>query len=248
MKNQNKRMDPLIIVLSAVAVVLAAVLVVLLLTDPKTGDGARETQPDAAGTSAPTEAIHATDPTDQMPELTEPAGTTDATADSTLPTEEAPSAPPSQKETEPEGTKTPEGTKDPEKTTEPTQGNTEPVMNGSTVNTPYCSLEIPEEWAGRIFVEIKEEEWNTEVLFYGEVRGEKILLYTMHFGGAAGDPVGVLECDAGVMMDVTVEIPDITVSENWTAEERDTVYALQETVNYVLTELGKNQAFTALDA
>ena len=248
MKNQNKRMDPLIIVLSAVAVVLAAVLVVLLLTDPKTGDGARETQPDAAGTSAPTETLHTTDPTDQMPEVTEPAGTTDAPADSTLPTEEAPSAPPSQKETEPEGTKTPEGTKDPEKTTEPTLGNTESVMNGASVNTPYCVLQIPEEWVGRISVEIKEEEWNTAVLFYGEVRDEKILLYTMHFGGAAGDPVGILESDAGVMMDVTVEIPDISVPDNWTAEEQDTAYALQETVNYVLEELGKNQAFTDLDA
>lgn len=247
MKNRKKRIDPLIPALSAVAVILTVILAVLLFTEPKSGEGSGETVSPVQESSAPADMLSATDPAGQMTETTGASDATEVPVKSTAPTEEAPSAPPSQKGTEPEGTKTPEGTTDSEKTTEPTQGNTEPVMNGASVNTPYCVLQIPEEWVGRISVEIKEEEWNTAVAFYGEVSGERVLLYTLHFGGAAGDPVGILETEAGVMMDVTVEVHDITVNPGWSQEKTDSVYAMQESVNYMLENLGENRDFTPLD-
>ena len=43
MKNRKKRIDPLIPALSAVAVILAVILAVLLFTEPKSGEGSGET-------------------------------------------------------------------------------------------------------------------------------------------------------------------------------------------------------------
>ena len=253
MSKYKKRMDPLIPVLSAIAVVLAIILAVLLLKDGKANDESGKTLPTVEATT-PTDATQneesEQDPqplgTEDAPEVTKAPEKTGATAQNPEETEPEETKDNPQKNTEPEETKdNPQKNTEPKETTDDPQKNTEPVMDGTAVNTPYCVLRIPEEWVDRITVQITEEEWNTSVAFYGTLNGEKILLYTIHFGGAAGDPVGTWLTDKDVLMDVTLEVHDITENASWSTEDRDTVYAMQESLNYVLKGLEDYPAFTA---
>lgn len=240
MSKYKKRIDPLIPVLSAIAVVLAIILAVLLLQNAKEDDELDKTLPTSEIT-VPIGSIQ----DGESEQDAQPLGTEDA-PEVTEASEETGTGIQNPEETEPEATKdNPQKNTEPEETTDDPQNNTESVMDGTAVNTPYCVLRIPEEWVDRITVQITEEEWNTSVDFYGMLNGEKILLYTLHFCGAAGDPVGTWLTDEDVLMDVTLEVHDITGNASWSREDQDTIYAMQESLNYVLKGLEDYPAFTA---
>ena len=240
MSKYKKRIDPLIPVLSAIAVVLAIILAVLLLQNAKEDDELDKTLPTSEIT-VPIGSIQ----DGESEQDAQPLGTEDA-PEVTEASEETGTVIQNPEETEPEGTKdNPQKNTEPEETKDYSGNNTEPVMDGTAVNTPHCVLRIPEEWVGNISVHITEEAWNTAVAFYGTLNSEKILLYTIHFGGAAGEPVGTWLTDENVLMDITLEVHDITENASWSTEDQDTIYAMQESLNYVLKGLEDYPAFTA---
>ena len=73
---------------------------------------------------------------------------------------------------------------------------------------------------------------------------EEYLLFTVHFGGAAGFPVGVLQMEDGVMLDVTADMADLALKDSWTAEESDRICAMQEAMNYVVEKLNDMPGFS----
>lgn len=254
MGKYKKRIDPLILVLSAIAAILAVILAMLFLQDAKEDDELDKTLP-TSGITVPLGSIQEgeseqdTQPlgSEDVPEVTEAPGETGTSMQNPEETEPEGTKDNPQKNTEPEGTKdNPQENTEPEETKDNSGNNTEQVIDGTAVNTPHCVLRIPEEWVGNISVQITEEAWNTAVAFYGTLNGEKILLYTIHFGGAAGEPVGTWLTDENVLMDMTLEVHDITENSAWSTEERDAVYAMQESLNYVLKGLEDYREYTPL--
>lgn len=112
------------------------------------------------------------------------------------------------------------------------------------IATPYCTLYYPGQWQEGLRTEIVGDEFDCAVCFYGTVVGEEQLLYTIHFGGAEGIPVGIYETADGVMMDITVEMAEIEIGKNWSQEETDYLCAMQESMNYVLNRMKRDASFT----
>lgn len=132
-------------------------------------------------------------------------------------------------------------TENTEETVVPTT--TEPEVPPISIETPYCTLYYPGQWAEGLETEITGEEFDTTVSFYGTVSEEKHLLFSLYFGGAEGFPVGVLETKDGVMLDVTMEIAELELNSRWSQEETDRLCAMQEALNDVLGYLGAEPSF-----
>lgn len=118
---------------------------------------------------------------------------------------------------------------------------TEPPM--VAIETPYCTLYYPEQWADNLRTEITGEEFDMAVGFYGTVAQEEYLLFTLYFGGAEGFPAGVLEIQDGVMLDVTLDIADLEMNDSWNQEETERICAMQEAMNDVLSYLEMEEKF-----
>lgn len=111
------------------------------------------------------------------------------------------------------------------------------------IETPYCTLYYPAQWAEGLRTEVSGEEFDMAVSFYGTVAQEEYLLFTLYFGGAEGFPVGVLEIQDGVMLDVTLDITDLEMNDSWNQEETDRICAMQEAMNDVLNYLEMEEKF-----
>ena len=114
------------------------------------------------------------------------------------------------------------------------------------IETPFCTLYYPGQWAEGLRTEITGEEFDTAVRFYGTVAGEEQLLFVYHFGGAEGLPVGTYETADGILMDISLEMVDLELSSKWTQEEMDYICAMQEAMNYVLSHMGRDDNFTPI--
>lgn len=114
------------------------------------------------------------------------------------------------------------------------------------IETPFCTLYYPGQWAEGLRTEITGEEFDTAVRFYGTVAGEEQLLFVYHFGGAEGLPVGTYETADGILMDISLEMVDLEISSKWTQEETDHICAMQEAMNYVLNRMRRDDGFTPI--
>ena len=119
----------------------------------------------------------------------------------------------------------------------PTTEETEPEIPDVEVETPYCVLRYPGEWEGRISVEQYPFDVGMSVMFFGSIDGVKIELYSVHFGGTEGIPVGSIQSPEGYLMDVTVQMADFAGDGDWAPEKADELSAMQETMNYVIERL-----------
>ena len=120
---------------------------------------------------------------------------------------------------------------------------TEPEVPPISIETPYCTLYYPGQWAEGLETEVTGEEFDTVVAFYGTVAEEKQLLFRLYFGGAEGFPVGILETEDGVMLDVTLEIAELELSDSRSQEDTDRLCAMQEAMNDVIGYLGREPSF-----
>lgn len=224
---KKKKKSPLIPILLAVVIILAVILAALLLNRPETdAPGSETTGPVAEqpqqGTEQPGEdqgTEPAQDPAETEAGATEAPGSSETTAPDDIVVVQ----------------------------TDPKIEGTEPAIEDVQVKTPFCTLYFPGQWADGLETKVTEEEWNTAVDFSAAIDGEKIRLFTLHFGGAAGDPVGIWEDAEGVMMDITMEIHELELEDRWTAEQTDHICAMQEALNYVLEKLAEEDGFTPLD-
>ena len=112
------------------------------------------------------------------------------------------------------------------------------------IETPYGFLRYPADLVQTLRTEVTGEDFDTAVNFYGSVGEEEFLLFTLHFGGGDGFPVGVLQTKEGVMLDITAEMTDLPLKDSWTPEETDKICAMQEALNFVMDEMEQLPGFT----
>jgi len=105
------------------------------------------------------------------------------------------------------------------------------------VETPYCSLSYPGDWGDMLKIEHRDEDVYA-VDFFGQIEGkEKILLFTVIFGGDEGSLLGTIKDGDGNDISVNITFNDIEFDNSWTEVEKNRIYAMQEDANYLMDEL-----------
>ena len=107
-----------------------------------------------------------------------------------------------------------------------------------TIETPIVDLYYPLKWQDQLRVE--QIEGDTHVVkFFGTVEGkEEQHLFDVVFGATEGISVGTLD-----EKEVYLIYGDFTPGEGWNDEEADTIYTMQEDVNYLLGMLQQEDGF-----
>ena len=134
----------------------------------------------------------------------------------------------------------------------PEPGNKEPtedpdVLNeGTEIPTPCGTVFYPKEWEDYLVVENVKGNGGESVCFYAEIDGkEKTPLFNLNFGIIKGNRIGSAKAD-GKTVEVYFEIFEPEFSGNWTEEEKNIVYSMQEGMNNIFAQLdidsGKNEA------
>ena len=118
----------------------------------------------------------------------------------------------------------------------------QPAVATFEVETPYCALACPEQWKEQLRIEKIEGDVYT-VEFYGTVAGKgEQHLFDLSFDGGAGDLIGTINVD-GVVHNIYVEAYDLAIDEQWSEAERTALYAMQDTINVIISHLLTLQQF-----
>lgn len=109
-----------------------------------------------------------------------------------------------------------------------------------TIETPYGNLYYPAKWEGQFRVESVEDD-NYTVQFYATLEGkEEQHLFDIVYGEVEGVALGTLD-----ETEVYMVYGDISLDGDWTEEEENTIYAMQEDVNYLMGMLQKEEGFVS---
>ena len=122
----------------------------------------------------------------------------------------------------------PEATQPP--TTEPVEGERE----GMGIDTAYCQLMYPVQWAEYLKLNPKQD----SIAFYCvNAEGQELLLFTVYFGGDQGTAVKTIRDYNGNSVEVRLDIQELNPDSSWTDADKRTAQAMQEDVNYMLAKL-----------
>lgn len=122
----------------------------------------------------------------------------------------------------------PEATQPP--TTEPVEGERE----GMGIDTAYCQLVYPVQWAEHLKLDPKQD----SIAFYCvNAEGQELLLFTVYFGGDQGTAVKTIRDYNGNSVEVRLDIRELNPDSSWTDADKRTAQSMQEDVNYLLDKL-----------
>lgn len=114
---------------------------------------------------------------------------------------------------------------------------TQEIQGDFEIETPYCSLYFPAKWQNQVSVNKLEEERYT-VQFWGNIEGkEQQHLFDFLFGGTEGIMIGELTMEDGTVIPVYIYSVEQQMDENWTEEEKNIIYAMQEEINYTIEKI-----------
>lgn len=115
------------------------------------------------------------------------------------------------------------------------------------IATKYGTLLYPLEWEKNLRTEVVDKE-EYKVEFYGTVEGKKEQhLFDLFFNGEKGYNLGTLTTEAGEAVQINIESYDFELDDSWTEDEKFTLYAMQEDINYTIGMLSENGNFTIAD-
>lgn len=111
------------------------------------------------------------------------------------------------------------------------------------VETPFIELEYPSRWQENLNVEWSGSVVAGRVIFSAKIEEkEEKILSMIHFNEEAQTSLGVLNTDNDEIS-VGVSLVELQFDENWSTEEQDIIYAMQEDINYTIEQLLKNKEF-----
>lgn len=113
----------------------------------------------------------------------------------------------------------------------------ESMKEDLAMDTPYMELHYPAKWADSLSIHVDEEN-GFAVGYYCSMEGhEELLLFTVSFGGQNGIPLKTIKTAEGEMVEIRIDVPELSMSSDWLQEEQDTARAMQEDLNYLLERL-----------
>lgn len=114
---------------------------------------------------------------------------------------------------------------------------------GFEIETPYCTIYFPTKWQEQVTVEKQEGDVYT-LQFFGTVEGKDTQhLFDLQFGGTEGFALGTLTTADGNEVVISAAFAEDTMDESWTEEEKLTIYAMQEDINYIIAKLDETEGF-----
>lgn len=105
------------------------------------------------------------------------------------------------------------------------------------VDTPYMELHYPSKWADTL--SIKTETGGVYSVSYFCKIGDyaPVRLFTVYFGGQTGALLKTIKTEAGEMVEIRIDVPELSLLNEWTEEQKSTAYGMQEDLNYLLEKM-----------
>ena len=119
----------------------------------------------------------------------------------------------------------------------------ESLETGFEIETPYCMLYYPEKWKEQVRIEkVGGDVFKVE--FYGQVEGkEEQHLFDLLLGGTEGYTLGYLATKDENKVAINIISYSLELGEDWQNAEVNTIYAMQEDVNYTIDKLEELDEF-----
>ena len=120
-----------------------------------------------------------------------------------------------------------------------------PIELGETIDVSmkYWTVHLPSNM--RVAENIVDG--NYEAVFYGNIRGEDIALYTICIGdGTAETELGLFMID-GVQKPIFIESNDLVEMSNWSEEDYSLAYRMMDTINDVIPRITSSEHFTEIE-
>ncbi len=115
--------------------------------------------------------------------------------------------------------------------------------DGFGIETPYCTIYFPTKWQEQVTVDKQEGDVYT-LQFSGTVEGKDAQhLFDLQFGGTEGFALGTITTADGNEVTISAVFAEDTMNESWTEEEKLTIYAMQEDINYIIAKLEETEGF-----
>ncbi|MBR6647227.1 MAG: hypothetical protein IKL09_06910 [Clostridia bacterium] len=128
-----------------------------------------------------------------------------------------------------------------------TVGSPDDSREAIEISTKYGTLLYPLEWEKNLRTEIVDKD-EYKVEFYGTVEGKKEQhLFDLFYNGEKGYNLGTLTTETGEAVQINIESYDFELDDSWTEDEKFTLYAMQEDINYTIGMLLENGNFTIAD-
>ena len=124
-----------------------------------------------------------------------------------------------------------------------------PANEDIAVETSYGSLKYPYALEEIVKCERQDTDGLESYIFSAVLDGSEIKVYTINFAASEraklGDPLGTVQDSAGNSVYVYFQVEDDIVNDNMTVDQKNTVYAAQETVNDVISSMKDFATFAA---
>lgn len=105
------------------------------------------------------------------------------------------------------------------------------------IPTPVCELQYPARWKDYLKLEVLEDEVYT-LEFYVNFDGlEPVHLFSIYLGGDRGIHVTDITAADGSVVKLFVDIFELEPDSNWTDSQKAIALAMQEDINFLLSEL-----------
>lgn len=112
------------------------------------------------------------------------------------------------------------------------------------VDTPYGELHFSEEWYDYLKTEVVEEASTYSVTFSADIAGNVFSLFAITYGESEGDLLGTAADMSGNTVPVYLNIYELQNMDTLDSGQKDIVYAMSESVNYVLEMMRQSEDFT----
>jgi len=112
----------------------------------------------------------------------------------------------------------------------------ESMKSDLAVDTPYMELHYPSKWADNLSIKVKDGKVYS--VTYACIIGShnETELFTIYFGGKKGVPLKTIKTEDGDKVEIRINVPELSL-DGWSEDERNTAFAMQEDLNYLLLKL-----------
>lgn len=120
---------------------------------------------------------------------------------------------------------------------EPAEETTEPLPEYIELSTPYGALRYQGKWMDSMITTQTESEDSLQIDFSTRIGETEYALFSLILGNGEGSPVGQITDAQGDAHNVYLIFEEIVRYPELSEKEQDTLYAMQEDINYIIANL-----------
>ncbi len=105
------------------------------------------------------------------------------------------------------------------------------------IDTGLGKLCFPVKWKETVRTDVSRNGDSAAVRFSTVMEGREYELFTVTVGAEEGEPVGSLTDETGAVRSVFIKASGLEPADDLTSEQKDSLYAMQEDLNFVIDNL-----------